>query len=193
MTFRLRLSHDRELRPVSTRREPLSAARLSSFPAAVPIVPLWISTSGQSTANRAIGVVLMRFNGILTGAAALGLAVVASGSTALAATLRVSATGASCSTARYTSIQNAIDAARPNDKIIVCPGVYDEQLVLDKRLTIRAKGGAILRPSGMISNTTSLRTGDPQAAAVVVAQRVKRKGLEGDASHNGPGGGRRVP
>ena len=41
-----------------------------------------------------------------------------------------------CPTAEYTSIQAAIDASLPGDVINVCPGVYDEQLVISKPVTV---------------------------------------------------------
>jgi len=42
-----------------------------------------------------------------------------------------------CPTAKYTSIQAAIDASSPGDVINVCPGVYDEQLVISKPVTVK--------------------------------------------------------
>jgi parallel beta-helix repeat protein len=99
--------------------------------------------------------------------------------------LRVSASGTSCPRAQFTTIRAAIDAARGGDRILVCPGVYDEQLVADKRLSIRAEPGAILRPSSMVANTTSLHSGEPIAAALAITDKVKVKGLEIDASANG--------
>src|SRR3974390_1329957 len=48
----------------------------------------------------------------------------------------VSANQNICPTAEYTSIQAAIDASLPGDVINVCPGVYDEQLVISKPVTV---------------------------------------------------------
>ena len=123
------------------------------------------------------------------GMATVGLILLAGASTVTAATLRVSANGASCYNPKYYSIQNAIDAARANDSIVICPGIYDEQLAVGKRLKIRAKSGAIVRPSSMIANTTSLRTGEAIASVLVITAKVKLTGLEVDASSNGLGCG----
>jgi parallel beta-helix repeat protein len=128
----------------------------------------------------------MRLPAALIGIATAGLMLL-TGTSTVAATLRVSGTGTGCRNARFTSIQNAVDAARPNDTIIVCAGIYDEQLVVDKQLRVRGKGGAIVRPSSMAANTTSLRTGEPIASVIAITARVKLSGLEIDASANGLG------
>ena len=44
--------------------------------------------------------------------------------------------GAECSKADFTSIQAAVDAARPRDVIRVCPDLYAESLIVDKPLTL---------------------------------------------------------
>jgi parallel beta-helix repeat protein len=128
----------------------------------------------------------MRLPAALMGISIAGL-ILLTGTSTVAATLRVSGTGVGCKNARFTSIQNAVDAARPNDTIIVCPGVYDEQLVVDQRVKVRGKSGAIVRPSSMVANTTSLRTGEPIASVIAITARVKLSGLEIDASANGLG------
>jgi pectin methylesterase-like acyl-CoA thioesterase len=71
----------------------------------------------------------MRPQAALIGIATAGLMLL-TGTSTVAATLRVSGTGTGCRNARFTSIQNAVDAARPNDTIIVCAGIYDENYVL---------------------------------------------------------------
>jgi hypothetical protein len=50
--------------------------------------------------------------------------------TASAAILRVDDDGAQCATAAFTSIQAAIDAAGPGQRIEVCPGTYTEQITV---------------------------------------------------------------
>jgi len=42
----------------------------------------------------------------------------------------------------YDYIQDAIDNADPGDTIMVCPGEYDEQLKINKQLTILSANGA---------------------------------------------------
>jgi parallel beta-helix repeat protein len=51
--------------------------------------------------------------------------------------------------AAYTTIQGAVDAAVSGDTVMVCPGVYDEQVVIDGLdLTLQGAGNStIIRPS----------------------------------------------
>src|SRR5215469_2757858 len=61
-----------------------------------------------------------------------------------------------CPTAQYTSIQAAIDASLPGDVVNVCPGVYDEQLVISKPITINgisvnSLDVALLQPSVLVA------------------------------------------
>ena len=44
--------------------------------------------------------------------------------------------GRSCHSARFSTIQSAINAARANATIIVCPGTYHEQVVIAKRVSL---------------------------------------------------------
>jgi nitrous oxidase accessory protein NosD len=133
-------------------------------------------------------------------AAMLLLSVLATG-TALAATRVVDPDGFGSATncnaltpATYTTIGAAIVAAGPGDTIKVCPGVYDEQVTVSKQVTIRGDNGAILRPTAMVANTTSLASGNPIAAAIVVRPNVGVLGnvviesLTIDGADNGIGG-----
>ena len=63
---------------------------------------------------------------------------------ASAATLVVNQTDPPCATgdAYYATIYEAITAAADGDTIIVCDGTYTENVVVNKRLTIRSKYGA---------------------------------------------------
>ena len=61
-----------------------------------------------------------------------------------------------CPSAQYTSIQAAIDASLPGDVINVCPGVYDEQIVISKPVTVKgvtvnSLGIALLQPTVLTS------------------------------------------
>ncbi len=44
--------------------------------------------------------------------------------------------GHACSPAPFTTIQAAVNAATPGSRIIVCPGTYDEGVLVSKRLTL---------------------------------------------------------
>lgn len=47
-------------------------------------------------------------------------------------------------TPQYTTIQSAIDASQPGDTIMVSPGVYAENILLNKNLTVDSVGEAII-------------------------------------------------
>jgi len=84
------------------------------------------------------------------------------------------ASAADCGAAQpaFSSIGTAIAAAGERDLIVVCPGTgpYDEQLTINKALTIRGfvQTEVVIRPTAIVTNTTSLFSGAPMAALVVV-------------------------
>jgi hypothetical protein len=95
-----------------------------------------------------------------------------------------------CPKAGFTHIQDAIDAASPGDHIRICKGTYVEQLTIRKALDIDADSGAVLMPNAMKQNTTSLFSGAPIAAAILVADatNVSISGLTVDGVNNGISG-----
>lgn len=103
-----------------------------------------------------------------------------------ASTLIVAVNKAVCPTATYTSIQAAVTAASSGDTINICRGVYVEQVSIDKPLTLTAQSGAILMPSSLQSNTTSLSDGFPLAVALLVTNTtgVAIFGLVVDGTNN---------
>jgi parallel beta-helix repeat protein len=86
----------------------------------------------------------------------------------------------------HTTVAGAVAAARPHDVITVCPGTYQEQLTITKPLTLRGRSGAVLKPSAMTANTTSLTTGNALATVIVVdgASGVIIEGLTIDGADN---------
>lgn len=68
----------------------------------------------------------------------------------------------------YRAIQAAITAAATGDIIKVCPGVYDEQLVIGTSVALRGDNGVVVRPSSMAFNTTSPSSGLPLIALILV-------------------------
>jgi len=91
-----------------------------------------------------------------------------------------------CPTATYTSIQAAVNAAKAGDVIRVCPGTYQEQVVINKTLSLEADNGVIVIPRNVIANTAG-SSGNP-IAAIILAQNVENVDLEGfivDGSANG--------
>src|SRR5262249_60727580 len=75
----------------------------------------------------------------------------------------------------YTTIGVAVAAAAPHDLIVICPGVYDEQVAITKPLTLPGENGAVVKPSPMAANTTRPTPGNQLAA-----------GLVGDGPQGGP-------
>ena len=100
------------------------------------------------------------------------------GGQALAATLVVDddgfATAVNCDdsvAADSTTIQSAVDLASPGDTVFICPGIYNEQVkVVTNDLTIQGSGAGstVIKPSSVSANTSSLFSGNPIAAIVVV-------------------------
>ncbi len=92
-----------------------------------------------------------------------------------------------CPNAGFTHIQDAIDAAAPGDEIRICKGIYVEQVAIRKPLKIDADNGAILMPSTMQANTTSLFDATPIATALLVAETtgVSISGLTVDGVNSG--------
>ena len=145
--------------------------------------------SGNRTPVHSLGIV----------AATLFLSLLVTG-TALAITRVVDSDGfgsaTNCndpSTLAFVTIGAAITAAAPGDVIKVCPGIYNEQVTVSKPVTIRGDNGAILKPTAMVANTTSLTSGLDIAAAILVKPNtgvlanVVIEGLTIDGAANGFG------
>jgi len=49
----------------------------------------------------------------------------------------------SCRSAKFTTLQSAVDAARPGGTVVVCPETYHEQVVISKPLTLKGKHATI--------------------------------------------------
>lgn len=71
----------------------------------------------------------------------------------------------------FTTIQAAVNAAAPGDTIQICPGNYNEQVVVMKsNLTIQGSGTGVtvLRPTTVLQNTTAIFSGAPVKPIVLV-------------------------
>jgi len=91
-----------------------------------------------------------------------------------------------CPAATFTSIQDAINAAKAGSLIRVCAGTYREQLSINKSLSIEGDNGAIVLPINMVANAAG-SSGAPLAAAILVkdAANVEIEGLIVDTANSG--------
>jgi hypothetical protein len=97
-----------------------------------------------------------------------------------------------CPGATFSSIQAAVNAAPRGGTIKVCPGVYNEQVRINKPLTVRGvefanQTAAIVKPAPAVANSTSTATGNP-IAAIILAENAREINLENltvDGATNG--------
>jgi hypothetical protein len=99
--------------------------------------------------------------GILFIALAVALLAAASAPAGDRETLVVDRDGVQCPNADYTSIQAAVSAARPGDRIRVCPDTYNEAVVVNKPVVIEATS----KPD--IGSCSSPAPADPTRNAIV--------------------------
>jgi parallel beta-helix repeat protein len=137
---------------------------------------------------------------IFLGAAILFVVLFAGNAMAVVQTVQVvPAGGTPCANnAQYPTIQQAVNSVTPNSTILVCPGIYPEQVLITKSITLKginitamntaASGATIVPPaSGMISNATSLASTTQYAAQVLVqgAAKVNISNLSVNGSNSG--------
>ncbi len=100
-------------------------------------------------------------------------------------TLYVSPTGSagkgdrSCASARYNTIQGAVDAAAPGAMVVVCAGVYHEQVVVQKPLSLVGRA-ATIDEAGVTPTFVVPPPVGPLpifAAVVIVSSRVSFSGF----------------
>lgn len=58
----------------------------------------------------------------------------------------VAGNGTSCTKPGFNTIQGAVNASAGGDKVTVCSGTYEEQVTIDKNLTLAGKTGATVVP-----------------------------------------------
>ena len=94
--------------------------------------------------------------------------------------------GHPCSNAQFSTISAAVAAARDGGEIHVCPGTYDEQVVIDKNLRIVGLGDPVIRPTSLPESRPSLISGRPVTAGILIdGGRTVLKGLVLDLDQNG--------
>ncbi|HEY3636861.1 MAG TPA: right-handed parallel beta-helix repeat-containing protein [Rhizomicrobium sp.] len=74
---------------------------------------------------------------------------------------------------QYTTIQAAVNAANPGDRVQVCPGSYPEQVVISQAMTLENVTGqaspTVTVPAGGVVKNTETLSGFPTAAQILVA------------------------
>jgi hypothetical protein len=91
-----------------------------------------------------------------------------------------------CANPGYNSVQAAVNVAHPDTTIVVCAGVYAEQVAIGtSNLNLVAQGSAVIRPSTAVANATDEDTGQPIVSIIDVkpgAHHVNLAGLTVDGS-----------
>ena len=98
-------------------------------------------------------------------------------------TLTVDDDGMQCVTP-FTSIQAAVDAATPGSIIVVCDGIYTEQVTIDKSLTLQA----VADPTQHATVQAPLVMTNPKAIILVTGPLAMNVTIDG-LIITGPGGG----
>jgi nitrous oxidase accessory protein NosD len=87
-------------------------------------------------------------------------------------------TSPKCETAAYSTIQSAVDVASPGAKIIVCPGTYDEGVVIDKQLTLNGYWATIDAASSSTGNGIQI-VGPGGSGTTVTGFHIQNAKFEG--------------
>jgi hypothetical protein len=97
----------------------------------------------------------------------------------VAADGRASAISCEAANPAPRTIQAAVDLSSSGDTILVCPGVYEEQVkIVAKDLTIRGVTSGplnqvLIKPQGMVPNSSNAFSGTPIAAVIAVEDSGK--------------------
>jgi hypothetical protein len=84
----------------------------------------------------------------------------------------------SCQSANFSTIDEAVSAAAPGSKIIVCPGTYDEGVVIEKRLSLTGLGAVIDASSSSAGNGVQI-VGPGGSGSSVAGFRIEDARFEG--------------
>lgn len=121
-------------------------------------------------------------------AAAVVAAALAAPGLALAATHYVApppsliGLGTSCTFPGFNSIQAAVTASAPGDTIVVCDGVYSEQVTIGKNLTLAGSGNSVIQAPTVIAAPGDIVTANNAASVVMSGFVVAGPGPSGCGS-----------
>lgn len=104
----------------------------------------------------------------------IGIAILVLAESAAAATITVNASGG----AMFTKIQDAINASNNSDTISVAPGMYNENVFVNKSINLTGAG----------ANVTIINASDPDGSVIYVSQQ-NRANINGFTVTGGTGGG----
>lgn len=79
----------------------------------------------------------------------------------------------SCRSAGYSSIQSAVDAAKPGATVTVCPGTYTEDVIVYSPLTLRGIDATIQGTSSTNGNCEQLGASGPGSAPCLAGVTIK--------------------
>ena len=87
----------------------------------------------------------------------------------------------SCRSARFRTIQSAVNAARPGGTVVVCPGTYHEQVVISKPVSLEGRRATIdeagVTPAFQVT-LPGLGTKTIYAAVVMVSSGIRFSGFK---------------
>ena len=83
-----------------------------------------------------------------------------------------------CQSAHYSTIQSAVDAASPGSTIFVCPGTYDEGVLIGKQLSLEGHWATIDATSSTTGNGIQI-VGPGGSGTTVTGFRVENAKFEG--------------
>jgi pectin methylesterase-like acyl-CoA thioesterase len=83
-----------------------------------------------------------------------------------------------CAMAHFTTIDEAVAAARPGTHIVVCPGTYDEGVLIDKSLTLTGLHAVIDASSSPTGNGVQI-VGPGGSGSTVAGFRIEQAKFEG--------------
>jgi hypothetical protein len=106
----------------------------------------------------------------------------AAGNTLYVSPVGVVGPGLDCTFPTTNSINTAVTLATPGDTIVVCDGVYHEQVVVNKSLTLAGSGNAIIEPTALAGDQDAVTVSGALTSVTMSGFIVSGPGPGGCAS-----------